>query len=191
MGRPSNREQKRREIAAAFERALSIHGLGGATITAVAEEAGCAPGLIHHHFEDREDLVSELVRSLMGRFRSELPEGGGPRDFLEAYVDRALALRPAAGRTAAKAWVGVFAEAVRSERVGAVLQRALRKELSLLARRFREAGLSESDAEARAAGLLAGIAGCLVLGALMPKTATGFAAPFVRESLAAVLRAGR
>ena len=182
MGRPSNRKQRRREIADAFETVLAEHGLGGATVAAVAEEAGCAPGLIHHHFEDREDLMTEVLKALIGRFRAQVPTGEAPDAFLDAYVDAALSLRPQAGRTAARAWVGVLAEAIRSERVARLLRSILRTELQRLERQFQRSGLTPRDAEQRAAGLVASILGCLVFGAVMPGKATGFAAPFVREA---------
>jgi TetR/AcrR family transcriptional regulator, transcriptional repressor of bet genes len=177
MGRPSNQIERRRDLAKAFERALARHGLGGATIAAVADEAGVAPGLVHHHFTDRTDLVIELIDSLIGRFRNSLPE---PSDLI-AYVDTALALRPSAGRTAAKAWVGLFAEAIASKPVADVLQRTLQRELRAIESNLLEAGVSSSEARTTAAGILSCILGCLLFGALMPGVAAGFAAPFVKS----------
>ncbi|HJL41296.1 MAG TPA: TetR family transcriptional regulator [Myxococcales bacterium LLY-WYZ-16_1] len=189
MGRPSNRTERRRYLARAFERALSKHGLGAATVVAVAEEAGVAPGLIHHHFRDREDLVSELVRGLLARFRSQLPAETEPADWLRAYVDAALALRGRQGRVSARAWVGLFAEGVRSARVQGMLQRGLRGELDRVEDQLRRAGLERPDAERAAAGILSLIVGCLVFGAVMPGRAVGFAAPFTRATLEVVLAA--
>lgn len=183
MARPSNRTEKRREIALAFERALAKHGLGGATMVAIAEEAQVAPGLIHHHFVDREDLARELVRSLIGRFRAQLPKIDEPHAYLEAYIDAALALRAREGRTAAKAWVGLFAEAVRSQSVAQVVRQALSKELDGLAKRFVAMGLTPNEAERQAAGVVSCVVGCLVFGAILPGKATGFAAPFVKGLL--------
>lgn len=107
MGRPSTRVGRRRELALAFERVLAAHGVGGATIAAVAAEAGVAPGLVHHHFRDREDLVLELVRALAARFRGRLTAGcaggappsgaqdgtvdDGAVDDVAAWIDAALA----------------------------------------------------------------------------------------------------
>src|SRR5262249_1322148 len=61
MGRPSNREQRRREILQAFAKVLADHGYAGATIAAVATEAGVAPGLVHHHFESKAELTGSLL----------------------------------------------------------------------------------------------------------------------------------
>ena len=44
MGRPSNRAERRAQILAAFATVLADHGYAGATITAVANEAGLTPG---------------------------------------------------------------------------------------------------------------------------------------------------
>jgi TetR/AcrR family transcriptional regulator, transcriptional repressor of bet genes len=188
MGRPTNRTERRRELARAYERTLARHGLGGATVAAIADEAGVAPGLIHHHFADRTDLVVELVSSLIGRFRSRLPEKSDPAERLTAYVDAALALQPLAGRTAAKAWVGLFAEAIGSRRVAEALQRVLLRELSALEANLRAVGLSAKEAQQGAAGILSCILGCLIFGALLPGRATGFAAPFAKRVLRELMR---
>ncbi len=183
MARPTNRPQRRREIAQAFERALATHGLGGATIALIAAEADCAPGLVHHHFRDREDLVCELIRSLVARFRSVLPADADPTSNLEAYIDGALGLPPQGRATAAPAWVGLFAEAIRSQVVATQLRQALREELGALERSFRALGLESDAARRKAAGTLATVIGALVFGALMPGESSGFAAPFLKELL--------
>lgn len=190
MPRPSNRPQRRRELALAYERVLARHGVGGATLAKVAEEAEVAPGLIHHHFEDREDLLLEVIRQLARRFRRSLPEATEPERTLVAYVDAALSLRGPARPVTARAWVGVLAEAIRSRRVARLLRRALRAELDRLARLLVDAGLSEPAAERAAAGVLSGILGALVFGALFPTRARGFAAPWVHGALRQAL-AGR
>ena len=182
MARPSNRTQRRRAIARALEEVLAVHGLGGATIAAVADEAGCAPGLIHHHFEDRQDLMRELVRSLMARFREQLPATKNPDEAIDAYIDAAVAIDPRRGRSAARAWVGLFAEAIQSASVLATVRSSLNTELVRLERLFVERGEAPEEAKQNAAGVLAGIVGCLVLGALVPDAARGFAAPYLKRT---------
>lgn len=68
MGRPSNREARRAEILGAFARVLADHGYAGATIAAVAVEADVAPGLIHHHFRNKQDLLTSLLDNLISAF---------------------------------------------------------------------------------------------------------------------------
>src|SRR6185312_9855808 len=91
VGRPSLRPQRRSEVARAFARVLGAHGRGGATIAAVAAEAGIAPGLVHHYFDDKDDLFAALLEEMLGEFRRRV--GAAPAaDPLDAYVDAALAL---------------------------------------------------------------------------------------------------
>lgn len=187
MGRPSVRNLRRREIALAFERALARHGLGDATVVAIAEEAGVAPGLIHHHFRDREDLVAALIESLLARFRKQQEAPKAPAQALLAYMDAALALKGSDGQRAAKAWVGIFAEGIRSRRVQNILQRTLRRELARLQTLLDELDYDPRQAERTAAGLVSLILGCLVFGALLPGRAKGFAAPFAREVVLSLL----
>src|SRR5688500_8924196 len=91
MGRPSNREERRAEILSAFAHVLSEHGYAGATIAAVASEAGVAPGLVHHHFESKEEMLLSLLKSLIGRFRARI-DSHENEDLLLSYVDAALKL---------------------------------------------------------------------------------------------------
>lgn len=195
------RERRRAEIAAAFERTLARLGVGGATTAAVADEAGVAPGLLHHHFSGREDLVLELLRRLTGPDAVAAPppregrpaarEDAAPRRegapdaaaVLAAYTDAALGLGPSADSVRARAWVGLLAEAIRSESVASELRRVARRELRRTQAWLQRAGHSEAEARRRAAGLLAQITGSLVVGALLPGEAEGFAAPFAKRGL--------
>lgn len=183
MGRRPVREARRREIVAAYARVLARQGLGAASIAAVAREAGVAPGLIHHHFRDRDDLADELVRHLARRFRGRVPlRGDDPAAWIAAYVDAALEVRDEAGVEAARAWVGVFAEAVRTESVGTLVRRALDAEHRRLRAALEALGHPPDEAAQRAAAVVSGVIGALVFGAFVPEAAPGFAARAVRRA---------
>lgn len=176
MGRPSNREKRRRELTGAFARVLAEHGYAGATIAAVADEAGVSPGLVHHHFKNKEELLDELVSTMLAAFRSRVAEFAEGEDPLLAYGDGALALGATADVTAARCWVGVFAEALSSPALYARVRRLLDAEVSVIARR---SGGRLDDKQAGAA--LAFIVGSLVFGAFAPRKTAGFAAPGFRQ----------
>jgi TetR/AcrR family transcriptional regulator, transcriptional repressor of bet genes len=181
MGRPSNREKRRQQIVGAFARVLADHGYAGATIAAVAAEAGVAPGLIHHHFEGKSELLSALLQDLIARFRQRVRGYEGEQDKLLAYVDGALKLDERADLVAARCWVGVFAEAVRSPTLFAQMRRLIDAEVATIQQRA-EGTLSPPQA----GGLLAFIIGSLVLGAFAPRKTAGFAAPGLRRLVAAM-----
>ncbi|RMG19039.1 MAG: TetR family transcriptional regulator [Deltaproteobacteria bacterium] len=186
MGRPSMREKRRREILDAFARVLASRGYAGATVAAVATEAGIAPGLIHHYFESKAELLSSLLRELLVRFRSRVAhyeEREG--DALRAYVDGALKLDARADRLAARCWVGILAEAVRDPAFFAQIRRLLDTEIQSIIRR---SGNALSDREA--SGVLAFVIGSLVLGAFAPRKTAGFAAPILLRMVAAMREHG-
>jgi TetR/AcrR family transcriptional repressor of bet genes len=184
MGRPSNRAERRAQILAAFARVLADHGYAGATIAAVATEADVAPGLIHHHFADKEELLTSLLQDLVDRFHRGVRDRG-ESDRLLAYIDGALRLDDRADLTAARCWVGLFAEAIRSPLLFKQMRRLIDSEISAIETR------SGHALDGRQAGaVLAFIIGALVLGAFAPKKTAGFAAPALRQLVASFATRG-
>jgi TetR/AcrR family transcriptional repressor of bet genes len=181
MGRPSNRSERREEILIAFARVLSAHGYVGATIAAVASEAGVAPGLVHHHFDNKAELLSCLLHDLSARFRERIRNHEGDGDKLLAYVDAALKLDDRADLIAAKAWVSIFAEALRNPTLFDQVRRLIDTEIATIQTRSGNR-FSAQDAGA----VLAFVIGSLVMGAFAPKKTAGFAAPGLRKLVAAL-----
>lgn len=169
------RKERRAHIVGAFAQVVAEHGYAGATIAAVAARAGVAPGLVHHHFADKDDLLETLLASLVSRFRERI-EAQKQRDPLMAYIDAALALDERADVTAARCWVGVFAEAVRSPSLFKQVRRLIDAEIASIDRRS-DHRLSTHGASA----VLAFVVGSLVVGAFAPAKTAGFAAPELKR----------
>lgn len=186
MGRPSLKEQRRAEIVSVFAEVLAEHGYEGATVAAVAARAGIAPGLVHHYFTDKAELLESLLDELVSRFRHRVGarEAGG--DPLLAYAEGAVALDGTADLVAARCWVGLFAEAVRHPALFARVRRLV--DVEILAIQRRSGGrLSEQDA----AAVLAFVIGALVLGAFAPRKTAGFAARALRSLVQGLLEKKR
>lgn len=175
------RETRRRELVDAFARVLARHGFAGATIAAVAEEAGVTPGLVHHYFTDKNELLDSLVADLVARFRRRTHALESEVSPLDAYINGALALGDTADIVAARCWVGVFAEAVRDPALFERVRRLLDTEIQAIVRRSHRT-LDERDSGA----VLAFIVGSLVFGAFAPRKTAGFAAPSLRLLVAAL-----
>jgi hypothetical protein len=79
---------------------------------------------------------------------------------------------------AARAWVGVFAEALGDPSLFAKVRRMIDGEVLHVERRSR-GSLSTADASA----VVAFVVGALVFGAFAPRKAAGFAAPSLRKML--------
>ncbi len=184
MGRPSNRELRRGEILQAFAQVLADHGYAGATVAKVAAEAGVAPGLIHHHFKNKEELLSSLLDMLMGRFRARLRDASSDVHLhgLETYAEAALKLDEKADTVAAKCWVGLLAEAVRNPDLFKRVRRLLDSEISNI-QALGGGRLNDHDASA----VLAFVVGSLVFGAFAPKKTAGFAAPALKTFAQALM----
>ena len=189
MTRPSNTTERRRQIVEALLRVVADRGYTGATMPAVAAEAGLAPGLIHYHFKSKEEILVELYRYLIARVRermrvrARLSDDGWQR--LEAFIDAHLAIGEDADRDAVRCWVVLSAEALHSSELRPLHRRVLRWQL----RRIRELilrlpGRRVDDVEARraAAALVAAIHGYFQVAATLrgaiPK---GTAARSVRQ----------
>lgn len=145
----------------------------------VALEAGVSPGLIHHHFDHKQDLLDALLNHLIAEFRrGEAAQTSS--DPLTAYLDQALSLGPGAHPVAARCWVGVLSEALRDPALFRRVRSFVDTEIVGIERRAE----GELDGHG-ASAILAYVMGALVMGAFAPRKTRGFAA-----SGAASLRAG-
>jgi TetR/AcrR family transcriptional repressor of bet genes len=179
VSRPSNRARRRAELVQAFAQVLADHGYAGATMVAVAERAGVSPGLLHYHFRDKAEMLSELVEHLARRFATRAPPEAG----VAGWIEGALSLE-APDLVAARCWVGVLGESLREPALFARVGRLLGDEARAL--RARSGGaLSQEEAVA----LLSFAVGYLVVGAFRPDLTAGGAARQVAR-FARLLRAG-
>jgi hypothetical protein len=105
----------------------------------------------------------------------------GEANPLLAYIDAALKLDERADLTAARCWVGVFAEAIRNPTLFAQMRRLIDTEIVGIQRRS-----SNSFSPQEAGAVLAFIIGSLVMGAFAPRKTAGFAAPGLRRLVAAL-----
>jgi TetR/AcrR family transcriptional repressor of bet genes len=171
MGRISLKEKRRGEIIQAFARVLSRHGYAGATMIDIADEAGLSPGLLHHNFKNKREMLVELTDVLIGDFRKRMEQRGSTtmrKD--EAYIDAALKLDEKADTIAAKCWVSILAEALRDPGLLEKIRRFLDTEIEVV-RSLSEEKLDISGSSA----VISYVMGALVFGAFAPKRAIGFA----------------
>jgi TetR/AcrR family transcriptional repressor of bet genes len=164
---------------------MARQGYEKATIQAIAAEAGLAPGLLHYHFNSKQEILVSLVTTLADyaqqRFAQLAGEAEDPAVRLRAYIEARLGLGPGAAPEIVAAWVMIGAEAVRQPEVREAFQKAVATELALLTDLLtdclRQRGRPAAGAGHIAAGVLAMMQGAYQLasaaGELMP---TGYAA---------------
>jgi TetR/AcrR family transcriptional repressor of bet genes len=208
MGRPSNAAERRLQIVEATLRVMARTGFDGASVQAIAAEAGLAAGLLHHHFGSKAEILYALLDHLealvKARHEALAARRRGAWGRLEAWVDAHLAQGEGARPEAVAAWVWIGAQALKDEelraRYRAVVQRRLDELAALLhevAREERAAGAGERSKPARvdARGLavttLATIEGYYQLAAATSVVPPGSAAPELRRLLRRALAGAR
>lgn len=82
----TDRDASRDLILGAAVRVVRRLGSSGVTVASVAEEAGCAKGLVHYHFHTKQQLLESAAQSLsadrVGRW-TEAFESGNPSEIIE------------------------------------------------------------------------------------------------------------
>jgi len=199
MPRPSNTAQRRQEIVLGLLRVMATQGYERTSVARIARAADLTPGLIHYHFETKQEILLALVERirqvLRGRLERRLARAGhGARARLFAYIDAHLALGPDSDPESMACWVAIGAEALRQPEVRKIYAEALRQDLGVLEGLLRELlsseGRSTHPARAMAAGLLATIEGAYQLGCAAPGTIPrGSAAPMLKKMAEGLLEA--
>ena len=202
MGRPSNAAERRLQIVEATLRVMARTGFDGASVQAIAAEAGLAAGLLHHHFGSKAEILHALLDHLealvKARHEALAARRRGAWGRLEAWVDAYLAVGEDARPEAVAAWVWIGAQALKDaelrERYQAVVQRRLDGLSALLHEVVREAseagerpGERTKPARLDVQGLtvttLAAIEGYYQLAAATSVVPPGSAAPELRRLL--------
>ena len=104
--RPSFIEEKRRsQIVDIAIQTIATQGFSQASLSEIAKKAGISKGVISYHFDGKEELVEEILRSLLRK----------PADFIKERVSRA-----ASAVEKLRAYVEANFEFMKMNRVGYV-----------------------------------------------------------------------
>lgn len=69
-----NKEEKRRNIALSCRELLLEHGINSLTISQIAKTAGVGKGTIYEYFENKEDIVFEIITTFIVEHEKKLLE---------------------------------------------------------------------------------------------------------------------
>lgn len=107
-------EQRRHELAAAVWRVISRAGIVGATVRAVASEAGWSMGTLRYYFESQDDLLRFAVEigreRIPGRLKSHIESGVTGRQLAQRLLEELLPL-DAERRVEAAVWLALVERA--------------------------------------------------------------------------------
>jgi len=96
--RTASREERRRQLIDATMKCIARKGMGSTTLGDVAKEAGLSQGIVNLHFESKDNLLMETLRTLANEYREQFDktmERSGPHssDTLLALLE--MDLKPA------------------------------------------------------------------------------------------------
>ena len=178
MPRPSNRDQRRRQIARAMLQVMAERGYERASISQVAKRAGLNQGLLHYHFKAKQEILLAALSELMDRHAARLEvvmasASHDPAEQVRAFLDFHLGLGATADPTALACWLIISGEALKQKKVKQAFQAALMQITESLSRAI-EQGIKDgifhgTKADAAASALMATIQGYFLLAATARK----------------------
>jgi len=62
---------RRRQLIDATIGSIHEYGLADATVTRIAKKAGVSPGIVHHYFADKDELLFETMRVMLEDLRRQ------------------------------------------------------------------------------------------------------------------------
>lgn len=171
-GRAARRETvrnfKRAAILEAAGAVFAEHGLDGATMRAIAERAGYAPGAIYIHFDGKEAIYAELLGNSLDRLAAAVKEAAEPggrdharrtlRAFYDYYAEHPDELE-----------LGLYLfQGARPRGLSPDLDQRLNRQLIDIVEVMsdalhRETGRDPADPHAQTVGFTAHVVGCLIM----------------------------
>jgi len=90
VGRKSLAEERRKQIIYALNRCISKYGLEKTSIKKIAQEAGVQPGILHHYFKDRDEIIEEMVKTIVNEVTAKYVEEIRRHEDPAERFDRAI-----------------------------------------------------------------------------------------------------
>ncbi len=173
MPRPRNTEERKRQIVAGLAEVMAERGYAKATVQAIARAARLTPGLVHYHFESKQQILVALIETLAETVRARLRSAEvSPEHRLQAAIDALVGIRGGVESRAVACWVVIGAEAVREPAVRdlyqAVMQQLIAEFEGILREAMQKQGGSGAVAPSAAVALVASIEGFFRLAAGAP-----------------------
>ncbi|HXU01902.1 MAG TPA: TetR/AcrR family transcriptional regulator [Polyangia bacterium] len=201
MPRPSNTEERRLQITGALVKVMAKRGYDGASVADIARAARLTPGLVHYHFDSKQEILLAALGDLVARHDTGLEArlAAAADDSiaeLAAFIDFHLGLGADADPDALACWILISGEALREPKVRVRFERALQGMVARLAQVMRQGvdrRVFTCDAiDEAAAALMALIQGYFVLAATARTTIPrGSAAASAKRMAAGLLRPTR
>lgn len=115
---------RRRQLVEAAIAVIHEEGFGQATVARIARRAGVSSGMVHHYFEDKDDLLFTTMRHLLAELRSDaaarLSRADNPRERIRAIIDACFS-EAQFDEQVFSAWLALYGNARQSARLQGIL----------------------------------------------------------------------
>jgi TetR/AcrR family transcriptional repressor of bet genes len=129
---------RRRQLVEAAIAVIHEMGFANATVARIARRAGISAGLVHHYFQDKDDLLFTTMRHLLAELRADavarLAQAREPRQRVIAIIDACFG-EAQFEEQVFSAWLALYGNARHSAR--------LRKIVTLYHRRLKSSLVHE------------------------------------------------
>jgi len=117
-------EERRNEILETTCQVVVERGFAATRVADVANKLGVSTGLIHYHFDTKDELLAEALayaaRADLARLEAEVAEGASPLDKLNRVF---LLYSPAEAEPGWMLWIDSWGEALRNPALKRISQR--------------------------------------------------------------------
>jgi TetR/AcrR family transcriptional repressor of bet genes len=138
-----SKEARRAQIVTGMMRAMATHGYERATIQRIAAEIDITPGLIHYHFQTKQEILlatlDEIAARMSARYTRALQQTDATSttkhplgESLLAWIEAHVGLQDGADEEAMAAWVAISCEATLSEDVRGPFNQVIERDLAAL-----------------------------------------------------------
>ncbi len=116
---------RRRQLVEAAIDVIHLEGFSQATVARIARRAGISPGLVHHYFKDKDDLLLATMRHLLSDLRTDtvarLKRASSPQQRIRAIIDASFGDAQFDERVFG-AWLALYGNARQSQRLQRILK---------------------------------------------------------------------
>ncbi len=115
---------RRKQLVDAAIAVIHEHGFANATIARIAQRAGVFPGIVHHYFADKDELLFATMRSLLAELRRDTVRrqrgARTPRERVNAVIDSSFG-DGQFDEQVFSAWLALYGNARQSPRLQRIL----------------------------------------------------------------------
>ena len=105
---PRSAIHSKAQILATAEHQLRQTGAGSITVDGIARAAGCAKGLVHYHFNTKNELLSAAAQAMFGRRCERWAEALKAPSFDIAIRSSWALLKTEAAEGVTRAWTSIL-----------------------------------------------------------------------------------